>query len=134
MGIYFYKISVKNLVKVAKIILLVLKFIDKLCENDIIIYNFVYIKGMFMKKINNREIVESFSMVLQFGINMLVPIVMCIALGVWLGDKYNMDWIVIPLFFVGVLAGYNSIFRMVQKYLKGNKSTETKKEQDVKKN
>lgn len=85
-----------------------------------------------MKKINNREIVTSFSMVLQFGINMLVPIVLCIALGVWLGDKYDMDWIVIPLFFVGALAGYNSIFRMVKNYLK-NTEKKTKKEQDVKK-
>ncbi len=86
-----------------------------------------------MKKVNNREIVESFSMVLQFGINMLVPIVMCIALGVWIGDKYDMDWIVIPFFFMGALAGYTSIFKMVKKYLK-KKDTGTKKEQDVKKN
>ena len=107
---------------------------DKLCENVIIKYDFVCIKGKYMKKVNNREIVESFSMVLQFGINMITPIVMCIALGVWIGDKYNMDWIVIPLFFVGALAGYNSIFRMVQKYLKKKKDTGTKKEQDVKKN
>ena len=106
---------------------------DKLCENVIIKYDFVCIKGNYMKKVNNREIVESFSMVLQFGINMITPIVMCIALGVWIGDKYNMDWIVIPLFFVGVLAGYNSIFRMVQKFLK-KKDTSTKKEQNVKKN
>ena len=82
-----------------------------------------------MKKLNMRELTESFSMVLQFGLNMIVPIVMCIALGVWIGDKYDMDWIVIPLFFVGALAGYNSIFRMVQKYLKKG----TKKEKDVKK-
>ncbi len=87
-----------------------------------------------MKKVNNREIVESFSMVLQFSLNMITPIAMCIALGVWIGDKYNMDWIVIPLFFVGALAGYNSIFRMVQKHLKNKKDTGTKKEQDVKKN
>jgi len=86
-----------------------------------------------MKKINNREIVTSFSMVLQFGINMLVPIVLCIALGVWIGDKYDMDWIVIPLFFVGALAGYNSIFRMVKNYLKKTEK-KTKKEQDVKEN
>ena len=84
-----------------------------------------------MKKINMREITESFSMVLQFGLNMIIPIAMCIALGVWLGDKYDMDWIVIPLFFVGALAGYNSIFRMVKEYLKDTKK-EKKKEQDVK--
>lgn len=86
-----------------------------------------------MKKVKKSEIVESFSMVLQFGINMLVPIGLCVALGVWIGDKYDMDWVVIPLFFVGALAGYNSIFRMTKKYLK-NKDTRTKKEHNVKKN
>lgn len=85
-----------------------------------------------MKKINMHEITESFSMVLQFGLNMIIPIAMCIALGVWLGDKYDMDWIVIPLFFVGALAGYTSIFKMVKQYLtKINKRA--KKEKDVKK-
>ena len=121
------------MVNISKIFRDTSKFIDKLRKNVIIIYNFVCIKGNYMKKVNNREIVESFSMVLQFGINMLVPIGMCVALGVWLGDKYDMDWIVIPLFFVGALAGYNSIFKMIKKYLK-NKDTGTKKEKDVKKN
>jgi len=109
-----------------------MNFIDKLKKNDIIIYNFACIKGNFMKKVNNREIVESFSMVLQFGINMLVPIGMCVALGVWIGDKYDMDWVVIPLFFVGALAGFNSIYKMIRKYLK--KKDTTKKESNVKKN
>lgn len=87
-----------------------------------------------MKKNNNREVAEAFSMVLQFGINMLVPIAMCVALGIWLGDKFNMDWIVIPLFFVGALAGYTSIFKMVRKFLKNKQPGRTKKENDVKKN
>ena len=86
-----------------------------------------------MKKLNMREITQSFSMVLQFGLNMIVPIAMCIALGVWIGDKYDMDWIVIPLFFVGALAGYTSIFKMVRQYLKKT-DKKTKKEQNVKKN
>ena len=86
-----------------------------------------------MKKINKREITESFSMVLQFGLNMIIPIAMCIAVGVWIGDKYNMDWVVIPLFFVGALAGYTSIFKMVKQYLKRIEK-KTKKEKDVKKN
>ena len=85
-----------------------------------------------MKKTNHREITEAISMITQFGINMLVPIGAMVALGVWLGDKFDMDWVVIPLFFVGALAGYNSIFRMVQKYLKP-KDRSTKKENDVKK-
>ena len=86
-----------------------------------------------MKKVNMREVTESFSMVLQFGLNMIVPIAMCIAVGVWIGDKYDMDWVVIPLFFVGALAGYTSIFKMVKQYLKKT-DKKTKKENDVKKN
>ncbi len=86
-----------------------------------------------MKKINKRQIVNSSSMVLQFSLNMITPIALCVALGVWIGDKYDMDWIVIPLFFVGALAGYNSIFRMVKEYLKDTEK-EKKTDQDVKKN
>ena len=80
-----------------------------------------------------REITQSFSMVLQFGLNMIIPIAMCIAAGIWIGEKYDMDWIVIPLFFVGALAGYTSIFKMVKQYL-GKLNKKTNKEQDVKKN
>lgn len=86
-----------------------------------------------MKKVNNNEIVQAFSMVMQFGVNMLVPIGLCMALGIWLGEKWNMDWIVVPLFFVGALAGFNSVYRMSKKFLK-NKDGRISKEKDVKKN
>jgi len=86
-----------------------------------------------MKKVNMREITEAISMVTQFGINMIVPMGAMVALGIWIGDKYNMKWIVIPLFFVGVVAGYNSIYRMIKKFLK-TKDTRAKKENNVKKN
>ena len=72
-------------------------------------------------------------MVLQFGINMLVPIGLCMALGIWIGDKFDMDWIVIPFFFIGAMAGYNSIYRMMKQFLK-NKDKRTDRKNDVKKN
>ena len=81
-----------------------------------------------MKK--KSAVMESFSMVLQISINMLVPILMCTLFGVWLGDKYNMDWIVIPLFLVGALSGFTSVYKMVKKFCK---SKDTKKERNVKK-
>lgn len=84
-------------------------------------------------KRNRRMVVESFSMVLQFGLNMIIPIAMCMGIGIWIGEKYDMNWIAIPSFFIGALAGYTSIFKMVKKYLK-DVSRDTKKETDVKKN
>lgn len=44
MGIYFYKNNIKSLGNLAEIVLDAMKSIDKLGKNDIIIYNFVYIK------------------------------------------------------------------------------------------
>jgi len=66
-------------------------------------------------------VVQSLAMVLQFGISMLVPIFMCTFLGIWLGEKTGMTWLVIPLFFVGALAGGQGIYRMVKKMIDSEK-------------
>ena len=63
----------------------------------------------------NRKIFQSLTLILQFGINMIVPIVMCTMLGVWLGEKYDISWITIPLFIMGALAGFKNIFKMARK-------------------
>ena len=63
----------------------------------------------------NRKIFHSLTLILQFGINMIVPIVMCTMLGVWLGEKYDISWITIPLFIMGALAGFTNIFKMARK-------------------
>ena len=84
-----------------------------------------------MKRNNYREVAKAFTMVLQFGINMLVPIFMCTMAGVWLGDKFDIDWIVIPLFFIGALAGFTNIYKMARSFIK---DSDTQREKNVKKN
>ena len=78
----------------------------------------------------DKSVYRSLIMITQFGINMMVPIVLCVALGAWLGDKYDIDWIVIPLFFMGALAGYTNIYKAAKQFMK----EDTNKENDVKKN
>lgn len=70
------------------------------------------------KKKEDRQIVEAFVMVLQFGIYMMVPIGMCVAAGVWIGNKTGAVWMVVPLFFVGALAGGTNIYKMSKKLLR----------------
>ena len=36
---------------------------------------------------NQRKVFQSLTLILQFGLNMIVPIVMCTLLGAWLGKK-----------------------------------------------
>ena len=65
-------------------------------------------------KKDNRGVVQSFAMILQFGISMIVPIAICVALGIFLGKKFDMSWLVIPFFFLGALAGGTGVYRMAK--------------------
>lgn len=40
---------------------------------------------IYMK--NQRKVFQSLTLILQFGLNMIVPIVMCTLLGAWLGKN-----------------------------------------------
>ena len=79
-------------------------------------------------KQNNRQVWDSLVLIFQFGINMIVPILMCTLFGVWIGKKFDILWIVIPLFFMGAVAGGQNIYRMSKRLF------ETKSEKGKKKN
>ncbi len=64
---------------------------------------------------NNRKVFQSLTLIVQFGLNMIVPIFLCTMFGVWLGEKYNIPVITGPLFLIGALAGFTSIFKMAGK-------------------
>lgn len=64
---------------------------------------------------DNRKIFQSLTLILQFGLNMIVPILMCTLAGVWLGERYDIPVITVPLFIVGALAGFTNIFKMAKK-------------------
>ena len=74
-----------------------------------------------------KNVYQSFMMVMQFGINMIVPIFMCTALGVYIGKKLSIKWIVIPFFMAGALAGFRNIF-MMAKRIYSNKEKDAKKD------
>ena len=69
-------------------------------------------------------------MVMQFGLNMIVPILMCTMFGVYIGKKYDMLFIVVPLFVIGALAGFRNIFVMAKRIYQQESGRDTK---DVKK-
>lgn len=78
---------------------------------------------------NRRSVFQAFTMIIQFSLNMIVPILMCTLCGVWIGEKFHMPAITIPLFLIGALAGFRNIFIMAKKiYQDDKKVTEEKKE------
>lgn len=59
----------------------------------------------------NRSVYQALTMIGQFGINMLVPVLFCSFLGIFLDRKLGTDFLVILLFFVGALAGGFNVYR-----------------------
>jgi hypothetical protein len=71
-----------------------------------------------MSKKDDHFVWDALIMVFQFGINMIVPIFMCTLFGVWLGNKLGIDWLAIPFFFIGAIAGGQNVYRMAKKFMK----------------
>lgn len=74
-----------------------------------------------------QKIFQCLTLILQFGLNMIVPIFMCTMFGVWLGRKYGIPVITVPLFIVGALAGFTNIFKMAKKIYGQGGSEDVKK-------
>lgn len=77
----------------------------------------------------DKSVYRSFALVMQFGINMLVPICMLSALGIYLDRKFGTSYIMVILFFVGAAAGGRNVFRMA-KNIYEEPQTKTERESD----
>lgn len=64
---------------------------------------------------NNKKVFQTLTLILQFGLNMIVPIFMCTLFGAWLGKRYDMPFLAVPLFLIGALAGFTNVFKMAKK-------------------
>lgn len=85
-----------------------------------------------MKK--KQKVFQAFTMVIQFGLNMIVPIVMCTLLGVWIGEKIRMPGITVLLFLMGAAAGFRNIFIMAKKIYQDDTKNDDTKNDDMKNN
>ena len=57
---------------------------------------------------------QALAMVMKFGLNMIVPICLMTALGVWLDRKLGTSYNTIILFVMGAIAGGQNIYRMAK--------------------
>ncbi len=58
-----------------------------------------------------KNVRQALAMITQFGIDMLVPIVLCSLIGRLLDVSLGTSWIFILLFFVGAVAGARNVYR-----------------------
>lgn len=70
---------------------------------------------MKRQKDEERIVFQSLAMVTQFGLNMIVPICMMSALGVWLDGKLGTSWLTILFFVLGAVAGGQNVYRIAKR-------------------
>ena len=61
-----------------------------------------------------KEVYRSLTLILQFGINMLVPIFICCFLGWFLDRRLNTSFVFVIMFFIGALAGGRNVYMMAK--------------------
>lgn len=70
-----------------------------------------------MKK-ENREVAKALILILQISLTMLVPILLCVLGGAWLDGHFGTKWIAIVGFVLGVIAGFQNVYRLVKRYFR----------------
>lgn len=63
---------------------------------------------------SKKSVYQALTMVTQFSLNMLVPIGMMTAVGIWLDKRFGTSWLTIVLFLVGAVAGGQNVYRMAK--------------------
>ncbi|MGN0133038.1 MAG: AtpZ/AtpI family protein [Lachnospiraceae bacterium] len=74
----------------------------------------------------NRNVYRSLVMITQFGLNMLVPIMICTFVGNFMDKKLGTSFFVIIFFFVGALAGFRNVFIFAKKIYEDKESPDEK--------
>lgn len=74
------------------------------------------------KKAYDKSVYQALALITQFGINMIVPILLLSLLGMYLDEKFGTSYWMIILFMTGAVAGGNNVYRMAKR-IYGTKKT-----------
>ncbi len=79
---------------------------------------------MKKKEPYDRSVYQALTLIMQFGINMVVPIGMMCALGIYLDRRLGTSYWTVVLFFVGAVAGGQNIYRMAKRFFMRSEAEE----------
>ena len=66
---------------------------------------------------NKKSVFRNFTLILQLGLNVIVPIAMCVAVGVLIDNHFGTYWTVLFLF-IGVAAGGRNAYKLAMASIK----------------
>lgn len=74
-----------------------------------------------------KSVFQSMVMITQFGINMIVPMLLCMAIGIFIEKKTGIGIFIIPLFLLGAMAGFRNCYIAAKKIYESDDKKHDKK-------
>lgn len=74
-----------------------------------------------------KNVYRNFALISQLGISVIVPIGLCIFIGVLIDKKFNSNFI-IPLIFLGIAAGARNAYMIAMASVKEEKKDDNRKD------
>lgn len=76
-----------------------------------------------------KSVFRNFALITQFGISMLVPVALCVFIGLLIDKKFGTYWVILFIF-LGILAGGRNIYKMAMAALKDDERSDKKREEE----
>ena len=61
---------------------------------------------------------QAIVMITQLGINMLVPVFMCLFIGIWLDKQLGTGWLTLVFLILGIMGGIRGVYSLIHNILK----------------
>lgn len=82
-----------------------------------------------MLKKENKGIAKAFIMILQIGLTMLAPLLVCGWIGLWLDEKLDTTLGFLIMMLLGVLAAFRNFFQLVRGFYEKDLKRENAKQE-----
>ena len=60
---------------------------------------------------------QAIVMITQLGINMLVPVFMCLFIGIWLDKQLGTGWLTLVFLILGIMGGIRGVYSLIHNIL-----------------
>ena len=61
---------------------------------------------------------QAIVMITQLSINMLVPVFMCLFIGIWLDKQLGTGWLTLVFLILGIMGGIRGVYSLIHNILK----------------
>ena len=78
----------------------------------------------------NKDVQKTLVLVTQFGISMIVPIALCMFLGMFVADQFSAPIITVPFFILGALAGFRNVYILAKSVYQNDDKKKEKKDDE----